>query len=372
MKKLMVFQSYIEGHLLEYLNHLYNNAIFETVFVIPNNKELLQLKEWENRGLSSFRFLNNIEIRKSWESAFGKVYILKKIISELKPTDVLLLTNHDYQPWLPFIFAKNVNIHSLVYYTPYYEWGEIGIWRRLKKSLIFKNQILSKQIKTLFVCNDNQVTHFYNEKMKTNKFVCFPDPIPFNYTYQKPSKIEHVKVTFLHIGALSKRKGTLNILDAMAQISDNYRKKIKLIVAGKVDSSIRLLFYEKLYKLKDEMDIEVHDEFCDFEAIKKFCLKSDFLLMPYLSCNQSSGMFGYASLFNIPVVATNKGFFKQIVKRESLGYTIDDESASSIKSFIESVLKNNCLDINVSSDYADNHTIECFVKTIYNRIIKLA
>ncbi len=56
--------------------------------------------------------------------------------------------------------------------------------------------------------------------------------------------------------------------------------------------------------------------------------------MPYSNTAQSSGIIGYCAQFKTPVVVPNHGLLGKLVRRYSLGYTVDLSSSKNVADFI--------------------------------------
>ena len=88
--------------------------------------------------------------------------------------------------------------------------------------------------------------------------------------------------------------------------------------------------------------------------------------MPYFNTENSSGMFGYASQFGVPVVANNKNLTRKLVKYYHLGILLDDISSIGLCDFFNSLLKTKVY--RVSDKYAKVNNVDTFIQTILNCI----
>jgi hypothetical protein len=85
-------------------------------------------------------------------------------------------------------------------------------------------------------------------------------------------------------------------------------------------------------------------------------------LIPYKNSEQSSGVLGYAAQFNIPVVGPSSGLLGKLIKKNKLGYTINDITSASLAYFISNSKNNENIIIN---NYLDNRTVSTFIETIF-------
>lgn len=71
---------------------------------------------------------------------------------------------------------------------------------------------------------------------------------------------------FIHIGAMSVRKGTIAILDSLKYLTNEEKSKYVFLFAGKVLPDVYDEFYERVrLLLQTGCNIIVKDEFCSYE-----------------------------------------------------------------------------------------------------------
>lgn len=361
MKKILCFQLEIEGHALEYITHLYTWAKQEKdisfTFCIPQNKLTNHFFEITKNDNIHFLSLNK---EKRNISPREKCILLRNYIKCVKPTDVILLSFDQYFPFFHFLLPKNVNYTSFLYYIYVYNWKTLNLKNKIKTIvnywLLFKNN----SVKNILICNGTNENVFFNRKFETSKFINIVDPIAID-TYCSDKEIAD-KITFLHMGAMNKRKGTLDILDAIIELPESVCSKVKFLFLGRISNDIRKPFYDRLKMIRNDVELIIYDDFCSYEQIQQACIKSSYLLMPYYGTSQSSGMLAYASAFNIPVVATNRGMIKKLVKKYQLGYLIENNVAS-IREFICASVNNSPLF--VPKKYVEKNSILNFIETFH-------
>lgn len=81
----------------------------------------------------------------------------------------------------------------------------------------------NKSIKKICICNDSSSAAFFNRKYQTMKFDRISDPyVSITLTlpdFRKDNAVKEDAIVLSHIGVLSERKGTLNILKAIKEMS---------------------------------------------------------------------------------------------------------------------------------------------------------
>ena len=108
-------------------------------------------------------------------------------------------------------------------------------------------------------------------------------------------------------------------------------KKFHLIFAGYVRDEIREEFYSLITSLKDDLEIEVYDDFVPYGTIERLCTISDYILIPYENTGQSSGVLAYAAKYSVPVIGPQQGMLGKIIRRYHLGICLESVEADALK-----------------------------------------
>jgi glycosyltransferase involved in cell wall biosynthesis len=178
-------------------------------------------------------------------------------------------------------------------------------------------------------------------------------------------QISEEKIVCSHFGALTERKGTLDILEAILQTDKSNIMRFTFIFAGRVSSDIKERFYELLAKAKTKADIIVVDEYVDYGFICNLCQISNFVVIPYKNTEQSSGVVAYCAKFNVPVVAPRTGLLGKIIKRNRLGILLENSSIENIRDFFYNA---ESYTYAINNDYVNKNTISNFVKIIFKNL----
>ena len=372
MKTTIVFDTSITGHNLEYIHHLYSGAVRNRarkyIFAIPEAfNDVKGRLEWEEADNVSFYLMSKEELtptkNNSWYKSYHNSKLLRKILKQHNADKAILVVMAQILPFV-FMLPRKVRISGILYFIYLYKWNKLGLYNKFKEILNYLTIRLFKRVEKAYILNDKVACRYLNKIYKTGKFGYVIDPAPEEYkkdptVTRQALGIEEDATVYLHFGSLAKRKGTLDILEFATRLN----KKNYYIFAGKVGNDIRKDFYHRVDELKKEYNIIIFDEFCSFEKIAALCSLSDFLLMPYREVYQSSGLIGYASLYNTPVIANSKGMLGKLVRQFRLGYSIDFSDIESASISIQEIEKKR---INVSGEYICTHKVSEFTKTIIN------
>lgn len=380
MKSTIIFSHTETGHILEYFHHIYMNCLEssdrEYVFIVPEGfKKNMPNMDWPQAQNIKFCFLSDDEVSKYskgslWRDTYNMAVLLKRKIELFRADKVLSLFWFPLVPFGVFFFRNNVKISTIFYDVYLRETNNLSKRAILKFKTFYWLLVLFRCVDKCFVLNDELISKDLNNIFHTNKFQYLPDPyVPIAVgkveDLRKRYNIYNSSIVFAHFGGLSKRKGTINILNAITKLNEQEQTKCVFIFAGSIYEDIKSEFYD-LIKKNSNANIIIEDGFCSYEYLASLCLASNAILMPYLFTNRSSGLLGYASQFNIPVIAPNNGLLSEIVKKYKLGMVGDCQTVSGLANMIRSYLENSC--IKPDNQYCLDNSVDRFCNIISNSI----
>lgn len=335
INKILIFDTELEGHHLEYLHHIYEKAIIDKynfyIFAISDKfKGVESNLSWPVSVNVKFDFLDDSDILKCKKSnifinSFHSSMLLKDKIFEHGANKVFLISLMSFLPFLPLL-VKNVKISGIIYMIYLYRWSNSSLL--IKFFDVIKYFILTRSsiIQSLFVLNDVSASFYLNKLYKSIKFAFLPDPylaLDKSQTFSRDYfNIGKDKIVYLHFGALTRRKGTINIIKAIEKLNIAHSEKLTFIFAGRIFPDISTEFYSILKRTNRKCQIIVYDEFCSFEFLASLIAACDFILIPYFNSLQSSGVLGHSAFFRKPVVGPNDGLLGKNIRKYSLGYNI--------------------------------------------------
>jgi hypothetical protein len=211
----------------------------------------------------------------------------------------------------------------------------------------------------IYTLNDVGSAKRLNDIYQTANFYYLPDPVPsINKECVKNVRqdlgIKPSDKMYLHFGGLSERKGTLVILEAITKMNPDELSDKVFVFAGVIYDRLKERFYALKKTLDKKARIIVYDEYCPYALINDLCESCDVILIPYQNTSQSSGVIGYASFFNKPVIGPSRGLLGRLVKEYDMGATLDEINADSIrKAVCKKVPAHSC-------NYHKSHTVSDF------------
>lgn len=374
-KEIAIFDFYLGGHHIEYLHHIYIYALeckdIDFTFIIPNNFSKFKSDfEWPESDNVKFVFyeLDDAHVRSLGFREKSRLLcgLLKRFISETGIENVILIETIVFLPFLPFYISGNVNITSILYHLPLYK-KEPKFKSRLHVEIDMSIIAYSRCLKRVCLLNSKNAVDIYNKKYHTQKFAFLPDPYTPLLCRKTPEDIKREyniaseKEIFIHIGGLTRRKGTIDILDALIKLDTESLSNKCFIFAGRVIEDIKKDFYEKIELLKKKVQIIVFDKFCEYSLFGEICTIADYILIPYKNTAQSSGICSYAAQFNVPVIGPSEGLLGSLIRENGLGHTINEISADKIAELIKSMeYKNISTDKMKSNEYLNLSTPQNF------------
>lgn len=184
--------------------------------------------------------------------------------------------------------------------------------------------------------------------------------------------IPQQKIVLSALGGTRWDKGLDILLESFKYISDNYKNKIVLNVAGKEESfkADYILKKSKEYNFNVNLKLKflTDDEFAEMLEI------SDALVIPYRKVfTGSSGPMTEAIYRNIPCIVSNHGNIGYLIKKYDLGFTFKSEDPKDLAEKIQYLLINGWNgDIDKSNEYRRRLKVDNFLdrhREIYNSLL---
>lgn len=372
----IIFDATVDGHHLEYIHHLFLGAREEKdeeyIFVLPIEFKNVSCKlTWPPSYNITIEYISDENAQllrsKNKTKAFYLCKILTDAVLKHNASNVFLISLMEFMPFLPFFLRGSIKVSGILYLIYLYRWKNASLKTRffdVIKYLIFSK---SKIFKNIYLLNDNAAPIYINKKFNTSVFKYLPDPfipIPLDKieNLRKKLNISSYKIVCLHFGALTDRKGTIEILRSILDLEAEVLSKLCFIFAGKVSDQINTIFYSLIHEIGSKTQIIVYDKFCDYDFIGSLCVSSNFLIIPYKNTEFSSGVLGYASQFCIPVVGPRMGLLGKLIRKNRLGYLLESGSRLNLSRFFEQIDK---LEYKCSKDYCINRSVSNFTKIIF-------
>ncbi|MCQ2217093.1 MAG: hypothetical protein MJZ33_01250 [Paludibacteraceae bacterium] len=371
--RVLIFDENISGHHLEYLHHYYQGAIerVDDEFIFCLEDGFLKHKDkysWPKAENVSFVFMDDSEMSKirnlkGWKQRcrISKLIALKA--KEFSANRVILTHLIYLLPFLMFFMPKGIMVRGIVYRIYLHTRSKVSKFRYAADVFLYWLMAHCRIMEKVFILNDQKSADKLNKIYHTNKFVFLADPVPnvdkevlINLRSQYGIPVEN-KV-FFHFGGLTYRKGTIEILKAINMSKKEDLDRLTFVFAGRIYDDMKDDFYELLKIAQTKVQILVFDTFCTYEFLYNMCFSIDVILMPYRQTEMSSGVLGYASVFEKPVIGPKDGLIGSLISDYRMGCAMENVDAVSIKNTFG--LEVTC----DSNDYMYKNDVGCFINTI--------
>lgn len=347
----LVFEPYITGHHTEHLNLMYKRAGEKTdqefVFLVdPLLKKAGCEFLWPDFNNIKIQYLDTDELSRIEcgliKSAFRQTLLVRKYARKFRADKIFVISLMSLIPFLALLPSR-YGISGIIYIIYLRNYKTSSAFRKVFD--ISRYFILAKAnvFERILLMNDTVSPRVLNRKFGCEKFRYVPDPVSkivsnTSLDIRKMHTIPSERKVFLHFGMLTQRKGTLDILMAIESIEQRILGNSCFIFAGTVDKEISESFKNSIKKLSLKVQILVFEGYCKYEILESLCSASDYLLVPYRMCSQSSGLLGYAARFNMPVIGNSKGLLKSLIRKYKLGRTCSTENIKEFSSLLESLI----------------------------------
>ncbi|MCR4335285.1 MAG: glycosyltransferase [archaeon] len=200
-----------------------------------------------------------------------------------------------------------------------------------------KNPVHDFLTKIMFFPIDYFITLSNSDKkiilqMKKKADVNFlPEPAYSEYFGEEKNGKRKISNKIMFFGFVRKYKGLHFLLDAMPEIIKQ-NPKIKLMIVGEFWQD-KNEYITKIKKLKLENKIDIVDRYVRDEEVYGFFSKTDAVVLPYVSSTQS-GIIQMAIGFGTPVISTDVGGNKDLVKSGKNGLLVKPKDSNAIANAI--------------------------------------
>jgi glycosyltransferase involved in cell wall biosynthesis len=378
MKITLIFDPDISGHHREYINHLYLGAgkKVDEKFVFAVHPELKDVNghlNWPSFPNVVIDYLDKKQIVSLngciLKSSYTRSKLLNQYVCRHNPSNVFLDSIISYLPFIVIVLDHNIKVSGIVFNIFTRSYKNHGCLRRIldywKYSIFSRCRLFDR----IFLLNDSPSARLLCKKFGSPKFHYLPDPVniisgTINHLPEEYDRPVGKKV-FLHFGALSERKGTVDILRSLELINDSLLDKACFVFAGMINDDIRSEFIRLTEELSKKVHIIVYKGYSSYELLGSLCSGADYLLLPYRSGSNSSGLLGYSAQYNLPVIAASHGLLGYLINKYKLGYSYNLKELKNLSEALRIHIKEPVVQID-GSYYLVANSIRNFQETVLN------
>lgn len=370
-----------EDHLKFIINYVTKRKknIFLTIIL---NKEI-NIDEFKNRKNLKIILLDNDDTEfltiKNKTRRYIKEYIkVKELIKRYNINDLYYDSLDQIYLFLALGFRLyNLrNLNGILYkvdlhYQNFEITNTVNVFSKIKRQI--------KKISLLRLLNHDQVNNvftfdpFVKKYINFNGLVYVPDPAFYQYNEPKNYKlIQDINSNYIFsmFGAISKRKGVINLVEAIELIANKTTKNVTLLFAGSIKKDEKFEILRSINKLNtlENITVIIDDRYLERYEINDLVTLSDIILMPYTNFVGSSGVLLWAASSKTLVIAQNTGLIGKLVREYKLGYDVNTSSSEEIADAIISYISKDSRYFKSFSthdnDLVKNSTVRNFAKII--------
>ena len=181
---------------------------------------------------------------------------------------------------------------------------------------------------------------------------------------------ERTRVLLL-FGVVSRRKGIVELCDALRSMSPQHRDQCLLVVAGQWLDSDRSLISAALGELQGSVRVVEIDSFVPDQDMASLFEATDVVLVPYTADHLgSSGILVRAAATGTPVIGPANGLVSEYITTHRLGQTTDPRDRAGFARTLETAIDDprTAFDLGSALAFGEANSSDRFAETIYSGI----
>jgi len=240
------------------------------------------------------------------------------------------------RPVTGILFRPSVHYSELADYQP----ARSERLRDARKAVLYRLMLVNPALDRVLSLDPYFATYARRRYRGGRKVAALPDPVSRPRVVPAPQETPSNRVHLLMFGALTARKGVMQLLAALERISDAVAARLAVVVAGRVEPALERPFAEAAKRLRDRPDLHFHAEprWLDADEIAALVAWSDAVLAPYQRFVGSSGVMMWAAGAGKPLVTQDFGLLGRLVVDHRLGLAVDCTDPGKLAGAIESLV----------------------------------
>ena len=409
LKHILIIEPEISGHQSDYIRLLISFFIrhkndIRLSFVVSSGifERLKMTKEMEkaiNRKKLAFIMLSDKETagcmhKILWIRALYRWFMATKYCKKFQTDHIhFLFIDHMQLPLaLHLLPPKGVKVSGIllrpsVHYKKVF--GNSLVLkekiRDARKYIVYRLMLKNPKVSLIFSLDEYFALYANKHLPNGEKVHYLPDPSllsskdrPTLPQYALTDLLPQERKIFLLFGALDKRKGIFEALEALTLLEDRISRHIAVVFAGKIHTTIRAEFMGKIKKYlklhKTGACVYVEDKFLSKNELAQLLKKCDTLLIPYQRHVGSSGLLVWAASARKQVITQDFGLIGELVKKYKLGQAVNTtqpaEIAKAVQQVVDGDLKKKISEKEKIAFFLKRHSPEKFSKKFFDAVLQ--
>lgn len=390
-KKILLFDTIIDGHHADYLTHLIhywvqNRLPGELVVVAQESfQDCFNKLVEQQAGGQNVRFvpipqseIDAVHGASMLTRSFKEWNLLLKYVQVHQPDHALLMYFDLFQlaGWLGRPVPCPV---SGIYFRPDFHYKQNpGFKAQLngfRKKVTLKGVLRQRSLVNVF-CLDHSAVEGLRQLSPHVKIWPLADPVesydiaPVEIAQLREQlQIEANRRVFLLFGYLDDRKGIEPLLEGLRELPVEQQKAVCLVLAGPIQPDFREKIERKMADVSGEVQIVSVFKEIKGRQIQLFFELSDYVLALYQKHVGMASVVIRAAVSRKPVLASDYGYLGQLVQSEQVGVVADTTSPAAIRTMFQRVLTTPIPYSEASlQKLAERNSDVYFAETIFNHL----
>jgi glycosyltransferase involved in cell wall biosynthesis len=348
-RSLLIFEPDVEGHSLEWLQHLVAFAQSENddselwlVVSEPLRKALADNLAGDDCCVHLIALSHDEQRlcakRPLFIAAFARWRIMRRYLRiSGAQHGLFLMLDLLSLPLALGLRAGGARLSGILF-RPSVHYREIGPYRptlgeRLRdarKALLYRLMLRNQALERVLSLDSFFPAYARAHYRHGGKVVALPDPAHPHIEPPASAAAGNIfpagRTSFLLFGYLAERKGPLAVLDALSLLPAGIASRVGVLFAGKVDPDLRERLHRQrldLARHRPELWLRIEDRRLDDTELAALVRQSDVVLAPYQRFVGSSGVLLWAALNGRPVLAQDYGLIGRLTRDHRLGVPVD-------------------------------------------------
>jgi len=256
---------------------------------------------------------------------------------------------------LPLAFGLGVGGGRVsgILFRPSVHYGALGAYRptlaeRLRdarKALLYRLMLRNKALHSVLSLDPYFAHYATSHYVRGEKVLAIPDPAhaASDVAAAGDRFVDYVppgRIGLLMFGYLARRKGPLELLEALRRLRPETARRVAVLLAGRVAPEIRSELdaqCDVLTRMQPTLWLRLEDRRLDSAEIDSLIDRSDVVLAPYQRFVGSSGVLLWAARAGRPVLTQDFGLLGRLTRDHRLGLATDVGDPDCLASAIERI-----------------------------------